>query len=318
MSYETIRYEVADGIATVTLNRPDVYNAMNSQMMNELIAVFDETDRDDAVRVVIVTGEGKAFCGGADLTKGADIFDKDKSGAVRTGESIYRPDGTIDYGKEAARDGGGKLALRIFASLKPVIGAINGAGVGVGASMLLPMDIRVASEKARMGFVYARRGIVFECCSSWFLPRVVGIAQGPGVELQRPGDERRRTERGRSRQLRGAARPVAGQGAGNRARNRRQHGARVDRADAADGVAQPRHGPPDGGASLGKPRHHHARQVAGREGRRALLQGEAPAEFPLHRREGHAGLFPVVGRAEVQLTDRARAGIVAEEERTRP
>lgn len=177
MSYETIRYEVADGIATVTLNRPEVFNAMNMQMTNELIAVFDESDRDDAVRVVIVTGEGKAFCGGADLTKGADIFDKDKSGAVKTGESIYRPDGTIDYGQEAARDGGGKLALRIFASLKPVIGAINGAGVGVGASMLLPMDIRVASEKARIGFVYARRGIVFECCSSWFLPRVVGIAK---------------------------------------------------------------------------------------------------------------------------------------------
>jgi enoyl-CoA hydratase/carnithine racemase len=177
MSYETIRYEVADGIATVTLNRPEVFNAMNSQMMNELIAVFDETDRNDAVRVVIVTGEGKAFCGGADLSKGADIFDKDKSGAVKQGESIYRSDGTIDYGTEGARDGGGKLALRIFASLKPVIGAVNGAGVGVGASMLLPMDIRVASEKARLGFVYARRGIVFECCSSWFLPRVVGIAK---------------------------------------------------------------------------------------------------------------------------------------------
>lgn len=177
MSYETIRYEVSEGIATVTLNRPEVYNAMNQQMTNELIAVFDETDRDDAVRVVIVTGEGKAFCGGADLSKGADIFNKDKNGAVQQGESIYRADGSIDFSKEGARDGGGKLALRIFASLKPVIGAINGAGVGVGASMTLPMDIRVASDKARIGFVYARRGIVFECCSSWFLPRVVGIAK---------------------------------------------------------------------------------------------------------------------------------------------
>ena len=175
MSYETIRYEVADGIATITLNRPEVYNAMNQAMTNELIAVFDETDRDDAVRVVIVTGEVKAFCGGADLTKGADIFNKDKNASQAT-ESIYRDDGSIDYSREAARDGGGKLALRIFASLKPVIGAINGAGVGVGASMTLPMDIRIASDKARIGFVYARRGIVFECCSSWFLPRVVGIA----------------------------------------------------------------------------------------------------------------------------------------------
>lgn len=177
MSYETIRYEVADGIATVTLNRPDVYNAMNAQMTRELISVFDETDRDDAVRVVIVTGEGKAFCGGADLTKGADIFNKDKNGSADQGESIYRADGSIDYSKEAARDGGGRLALRIFASLKPVIGAVNGAAVGVGASMLLPMDIRIASDKARVGFVYARRGIVFECCSSWFLPRVVGISR---------------------------------------------------------------------------------------------------------------------------------------------
>lgn len=176
MSYETIRYEVADGIATITLNRPEVFNAMNPLMMHELIAVFDETDRDDAVRAVIITGEGKAFCGGADLSKGADIFNKDKN-ASQEKESIYREDGSIDYSRDAARDGGGKLALRIFASLKPVIGAINGAGVGIGASMTLPMDIRIGSDKARLGFVYARRGIVFECCSSWFLPRVVGIAR---------------------------------------------------------------------------------------------------------------------------------------------
>lgn len=177
MSYQTIRYEVAEGIATVTLNRPEIFNAMGPAMMKELIAVFDETDRDDAVRVVIVTGEGKGFCGGADLSKGADIFDKDKNGSRTEVESPFRPDGTFDYSRESARDGGGRLALRIFASLKPVIGAINGAGVGIGASMLLPMDIRIASEKARLGFVYARRGIVFECCSSWFLPRLVGIAR---------------------------------------------------------------------------------------------------------------------------------------------
>lgn len=177
MSYETIRYEVKDGIATVTLNRPEVFNAMNPAMMNELIAVFDETDQDDSVRVVVVTGEGKGFCGGADLSKGADIFDKDKNGSVVKEDSPIRADGTFDYSHAAARDGGGKLALRIFDSLKPVIGAINGAGVGVGASMLLPMDIRIASEKGRLGFVYARRGIVYECCSSWFLPRLVGIAK---------------------------------------------------------------------------------------------------------------------------------------------
>lgn len=177
MSYETIRYEVTEGVATVTLNRPDVFNAMNPAMMNELLAVFDETDQDDNVRAVIITGAGKGFCGGADLSKGADIFDKDKNGTVVDDDSPIRADGTFDYSKESARDGGGKLALRIFASLKPVIGAINGAGVGVGASMLLPMDIRIASEKGRLGFVYARRGIVYECCSSWFLPRIVGIAK---------------------------------------------------------------------------------------------------------------------------------------------
>ena len=177
MDYKNILYEVHDHIATVTLNRPDIFNAMGPTMMHELIDVFDRTDGDDLVRAVVVTGAGKGFCGGADLSKGADIFDKDKKVGNVDDKGPRRPDGTFDYGSEAARDGGGKLALRIFASLKPVIGAINGAGVGIGASMLLPMDIRIASEKGRLGFVYARRGIVFECCSSWFLPRVVGVAK---------------------------------------------------------------------------------------------------------------------------------------------
>jgi len=176
LSYETIRYEVQNGIATVTMNRPEVFNAMNTPMMLELIDAFDQSDADDAVRVVVVTGEGRGFCGGADLSKGADIFDKKTSGVDTKGEAI-NPDGSFNYSAEGARDGGGKLALRIFNSLKPVIAAINGAGVGVGASMTLPMDIRIASEKGRLGFVYARRGIVFECCSSWFLPRIVGIAK---------------------------------------------------------------------------------------------------------------------------------------------
>jgi len=175
MNYETIRYEVDNGVATLTLNRPDVFNAMNNQMMRELIGVFDESDQDDGVRAVVVTGAGRGFCGGADLSKGADIFDK---GAKETkAATAMREDGSFDYSSEAARDGGGRLALRIFRSLKPVIAAVNGAAVGVGASMLLPMDIRLASEKARVGFVYARRGIVHECCSSYFLPRIVGISR---------------------------------------------------------------------------------------------------------------------------------------------
>jgi enoyl-CoA hydratase/carnithine racemase len=166
VNYETIRYEVANDVATLTLNRPEAFNAMNPQMLEELIDVFDHSDRDDDVRAVVVTGEGKAFCGGADLSKGAE-------GAF----GLAAKKSKADYTTEASRDGGGRLALRIFRSLKPVIAAVNGAAVGVGASMLLPMDIRVASEKARVGFVYARRGIVHECCSSYFLPRIVGISR---------------------------------------------------------------------------------------------------------------------------------------------
>lgn len=177
MAYQDITLEKQDGIAILTLNRPDKFNAMSPLMMAEIIAAFDETDGDDNVRAVVVTGAGKGFCGGADLSQGADIFDKDKKVEGRNAKGHRRPDGTFDYSHEDARDGGGKLALRMFASLKPVIGAINGAGVGVGASMTLPMDIRIASDKGRLGFVYARRGIVFECCSSWFLPRIVGIAK---------------------------------------------------------------------------------------------------------------------------------------------
>lgn len=177
MNFEHILYDVQDRVATITMNRPEIFNAMGPPMMAELIAAFDLADADDAVRAVIVTGAGKGFCGGADLSKGADIFNKDKKVEGRDDRGVRRPDGSFDYASEAARDGGGKLALRIFNSLKPVIGAINGAGVGIGASMLLPMDIRIASEKGRLGFVYARRGIVFECCSSWFLPRIVGIAK---------------------------------------------------------------------------------------------------------------------------------------------
>ncbi|MGD9980147.1 MAG: crotonase/enoyl-CoA hydratase family protein [Hyphomonadaceae bacterium] len=172
MTYETILYSVENGVATVTLNRPEVFNAMNLQMTDELIAVFDDIDRDDDVRAAIVTGAGRGFCGGADLSQGASIFDKNSRA-----DSPMREDGTFDYSKESARDGGGRLALRIFQSLKPIIAAVNGPAVGVGASMILPMDIRLASETAKVGFVYARRGIVFECCSSYFLPRIVGISR---------------------------------------------------------------------------------------------------------------------------------------------
>lgn len=170
--FETIRYDVADGIATITLDRPDRLNAFNTTMAQELIAAFDRSDADDMVRVVIVTGEGRGFCAGADLEAGADTFNY----AVREGGHVGA-DGSIDWSHPDVRDTGGLVSLRIFNSLKPVIAAINGPAVGVGITMTLPMDIRIAAEGAKIGFVFARRGIVPEAASSWFLPRLVGISK---------------------------------------------------------------------------------------------------------------------------------------------
>jgi len=167
-TFETLLYSVEDGVATITLNRPEKLNAFNTQMMQDMIAAFDVTDADDAVRCVIVTGAGRAFCAGADLSAGAQTFDYEARGgeamAARTREG-------------AQRDGGGLLTLRIFDSLKPVIAAVNGAAVGIGATMQLAMDIRLASTEARYGFVFARRGLNPEAASSWFLPRLVGVQQ---------------------------------------------------------------------------------------------------------------------------------------------
>lgn len=165
-TFETLLYALDDGIATLTLNRPDRLNAFTGRMMLDMIAAFDHTDADDAVKVVIVTGAGRGFCAGADLAAGGATFDRD----ARTDPN--RPDDRIN-GVE--RDGGGRLTLRIYDSLKPVIAAVNGAAVGVGVTMQLAMDIRLASSEARFGFVFARRGITPEACSSWFLPKLVGV-----------------------------------------------------------------------------------------------------------------------------------------------
>lgn len=175
--FETIRYAVEDGLATLTLHRPERMNAFTPVMAREMIAAFDLADADDAVRAVIVTGEGRAFCAGADLGSGGATFDYAKRGSERFGESPIRDDGSVDFSHPGARDGGGTVTMRIFGCTKPVIGAINGAAVGIGATMQLPMDFRLASENARFGFVFARRGIVPEAASSWFLPRLVGIGQ---------------------------------------------------------------------------------------------------------------------------------------------
>ena len=164
MEYTQIEYVVAEHIATITLNRPDQLNAFTNKMMRELIDAFDQVDADDDVRAVIVTGAGRGFCAGADLSGGGETFSRGGSDEI-----------PADVG--VPRDGGGLVSLRIFDCKKPVIGAINGAAVGVGVTMTLPMDIRLASEHAKFGFVFARRGIVPEACSSWFLPRLVGISQ---------------------------------------------------------------------------------------------------------------------------------------------
>src|SRR5246500_5430486 len=173
MAYEQIKYEVADNILTITLNRPEKLNAFTATMQRELIDAFDKADSDDDIRAIIVTGAGRAFCAGADLSSGADTFDRD----ARRGPVRRLPDGKVDYSDHQVRDGGGQVTLRIFKSLKPVIAAVNGPAVGIGITMQLAMDIRIAADNARFGFVFSRRGIVPEACSSWFLPRIVGIAQ---------------------------------------------------------------------------------------------------------------------------------------------
>lgn len=165
--FETIKLDIDAGIATLTMNRPDRMNAFTGQMMLDMIKAFDITDADDSVGAVIVTGAGRAFCAGADLAAGGSTFDSEAR--------VARAEVGRSQGDERIRDGGGRLTLRIFESLKPVIAAVNGAAVGVGATMQLPMDIRLASTDARYGFVFARRGITLEACSSYFLPKVVGL-----------------------------------------------------------------------------------------------------------------------------------------------
>ncbi len=158
-SYEAIRWDLDDGVLTITLDRPDRLNAFNGQMMAEMMDAFDRADNDDTVRAVIVTGAGRGFCAGADLSSGGDTF--------------ARSDASLDE----YRDGGGVLSLAIYDLKKPIIAAINGPAVGVGITMTLPMDVRLASTESRMGFVFVRRGMVPEACSSYFLPRLVGMGR---------------------------------------------------------------------------------------------------------------------------------------------
>jgi len=164
MNLTQTKYEIEKGVATVTLHRPEQMNALTQTMRKELVEIFAAADQDDSVRVVVVKGAGKAFCAGADLSSGGSAFDR----AVQEGRKV----GIAEH-----RDGGGQISLAIFRCRKPVIAAINGHAVGVGITMTLPMDVRIVAEDAKIGFVFTRRGVVPEACSSWFLPRIVGISK---------------------------------------------------------------------------------------------------------------------------------------------
>ena len=168
MEFECILYDVKDKVLTITLNRPDRLNAYTGQMQSNLIEAFDKAGKDDDIRTIIVTGAGRGFCAGADLGAGGNTFNRE----VRNNKG--ETEGIKDD-PEWMRDGGGRTTLAIFDCPKPIIAAFNGPAVGVGVTMTLPMDIRIASEEAKFGFVFARRGLVPEAASSWFLPRVVGI-----------------------------------------------------------------------------------------------------------------------------------------------
>lgn len=175
MSYQTLAWSVADGILTLTLNRPEQMNSFTVEMADELEAAFNRASEDDAVRAIIVTGAGKAFCAGMDLTRPGNVFGLDESAQPTLADMNERL--TTPVIQRGVRDTGGRVVLAIYNCKKPVIGAINGAAVGIGATMTLAMDIRLASEKARIGFVFGKIGITPEACSTWFLPRIVGLSQ---------------------------------------------------------------------------------------------------------------------------------------------
>jgi len=172
VKFDELKFEIENEIAIVTLNRPDKLNAITAHMVDELIAAIDRIDADDGIRAAIFTGAGRAFCAGYDLSSGTDTFD-----SADMKDSPVRSDGTIDYSKETARDAGGILTMRMFRCLKPLIGAINGACVGMGVTIMLPMDIRLASDTAKFGLPFTRRGVIPESASSYFLPKIVGISK---------------------------------------------------------------------------------------------------------------------------------------------
>ena len=275
MSYETLRAGVEDGLLTLTLNRPDRLNAVNAAMIDEYVAALDAGRRDDGVRAVIVTGAGRAFCAGADLSGGPGTFDR------------APPEPGARH-----RDGGGLVALRLFDMKKPVIAAVNGPAVGFGATQILPMDIRLASTEARFGFVFSRRGVVMEAASSWFLPRLVGMQQAmEWVATGRVFSAEEAFEGGLVRSLHApdellpAARALGREIADNASpmsvalcRQMMWKMLGEDHPMAAHRID-----------SLGMA--HTGASADARRGRR-LLPGEAPARLRVDARQGDAGLLP--------------------------
>ena len=275
MTFREIRYDVEDGVCTVTLNRPDRLNAVTTTMLGELGEAWDRADADDAVRAVIVTGAGRAFCAGADLGAGGATFDYRRASAggdssdrsprawgpqppggpaarsaaprrpaARTADAAAR---RRSASAEDHRDGGGIVTLRVFDMKKPVIAAINGPAVGFGITLTLPMDIRIASPAARIGFVFVRRGVVPEACSTWFLPRLVGISQAAELGLHRARLQRRGGSGGRAREPRRRPGDAAADRPTARARDRAEHVRGLGDAGPADDVEAPRRRPPGGG-----------------------------------------------------------------------
>lgn len=173
--YNTIRYETDDGLLRLTLNRPEHLNAFTVEMADELVDAYRRANSDDAVRAIVVTGEGKAFCAGMDLSVGGNVFGLDESQSPTLADMQERP--VREAIERGVRDTGGRVALAMYECLKPIVGAINGAAVGIGATMTLPMDFRLASERTRIGFVFGKLAITPEACSTWFLPRIVGMQQ---------------------------------------------------------------------------------------------------------------------------------------------
>ena len=278
MEFEQIRYEVADQVLTITLDRPDRLNAWTPTMGLELAEAFDRADADDDVRAIVMTGAGRAYCAGADLAGGGETFDWRKR----------------QHDDEVPRDGGGRFSLRVFEATKPVIAAINGPAVGVGITMTLPMDVRLAVEGAKMGFVFARRGIVPEACSSWFLPRIVGISQA--MEWVATGRVFTAEEAHAAGLVRSAPPRAAGGGPGARARDRRQRRARLRGARPAPDVDDARRRASDARPPRRLAGDVRPRTVRGRARGRDVVSREAPAHFTDRVSDGLPEIFP--GRTE--------------------